>query len=382
MRLRNPNPKLRKLVDLKNLKRRIKEGYISVSKVGTHSIYCYTAAAQHEQVWDNETMTCRGLIVDHDRVVGRPFPKFFNYGQVDIPSWCSDDSYKVAEKMDGSLGICFWNGLQWQIATKGSFASEQAKKANEMLTYYIHRENPNHLGGEGTTTLFEIIYPENRVVVNYGTKEHLVHLATINNRTGEEVEIPRHLYYLNPATEVPFSGNLDNLASTVAGSAFDNEEGVVATWYRKGGPAFRLKFKNLRYLKLHSLMTNCTARKIWTTLKNDGYPALASFIMEAPDEFQTWAHEVADRMLAEHHKIQTEHHQEFLAIARTAGIAFGGLEPPSREDRKRFAQKVADTKDRDKSLLFKLLDGKSIDDDVWDKIYPPHETPFMVKNDD
>jgi hypothetical protein len=41
---------------------------------------------------------------------------------------------------------------------------------------------------DGFTYLFEIIYPENRIVVDYNGEERLVLLGIINTETGEELQ--------------------------------------------------------------------------------------------------------------------------------------------------------------------------------------------------
>jgi RNA ligase len=43
------------------------------------------------------------------------------------------ENFEVYEKMDGSLGIVFWYRGQWVVATRGSFTSDQANKAREIL---------------------------------------------------------------------------------------------------------------------------------------------------------------------------------------------------------------------------------------------------------
>ena len=385
-------PKLHDLLSTSDLEQEIKDGYISrqtttVPKFGTLSILCYTKTAQYEEHWTKETTTCRGLIVrdSTSEVLGRPFPKFFNFGQVDRPAWTDYATMYVTEKMDGSLGICFWDGTRWRIATKGSFESDQARVANSLLDGSTLRDvtDPNALGGLGTTTLFEIIYPENRIVVDYGRLCGLCFITCIDNRTGAEVANSTStstpwVTRLSRVSVFPISNTLQ-VSQAVNSQAFDDREGLVATWVADGREPFRLKFKNGRYLRLHSLLTKMTARKIWAILKDEGHQALADFIKEAPDEFQIWAHQTADRLLVEHQTITKEVSVATLKVLRKLNIRPDGS-PIDRDVRKTFAQEVAGLPDN--GLMFKLLDGKSIADDVWKKIYPAHETPFMTVEDE
>jgi RNA ligase len=71
-------------------------------------IYNYTEKTQYEKHWIPETLVCRGLILDQaGRVIARPFSKFFNYGDPQVPS-IPDEPFIVMEKMDGSLGILYY----------------------------------------------------------------------------------------------------------------------------------------------------------------------------------------------------------------------------------------------------------------------------------
>ena len=102
------------------------------------SIYNYSQKTQYDGHWDEVTLACRGLIVDSStgKVIVRPFPKFFNYEEVEseVP-WETSEYVYVQEKMDGSLGILFYylEGMEWVLATRGSFTSSQAIKGMEIL---------------------------------------------------------------------------------------------------------------------------------------------------------------------------------------------------------------------------------------------------------
>lgn len=79
------------------------------------------------------------------------------------------------EKLDGSLGILYQHAGAWHIATKGTFASAQAQWATDWLRRHI---DPALLARFGAyTLLFEIVYPENRIVVDYGDRAGLTLLA-------------------------------------------------------------------------------------------------------------------------------------------------------------------------------------------------------------
>lgn len=144
------------------------------------TVFNYTDKVQWEGLWDEITLMCRGLIVDDfGNIIARPFKKFFNLseGRTKIT-----DEYKIFEKHDGSLGILFHYQGEWIMASRGSFTSEQAVKGRQLLDEVCNYE----LLDKECTYCFEIIYPANRVVVNYGDWEGVVLLAVFNTQTGEE----------------------------------------------------------------------------------------------------------------------------------------------------------------------------------------------------
>ena len=163
----------------------IDEGYITCRNHPTcgYVIYNYTARTQYEQYWTEQTKLCRGLILDKDgAVIARPLEKFFNIGEYNqhthlgkLPNYTYFD---VFEKMDGSLGILYTRpDGKVGLATRGSFESPQALKGQEIL----NKKYPNIVMNPKYTYLLEIVYPENRIVVDYEGQEDLVLLSIIED---------------------------------------------------------------------------------------------------------------------------------------------------------------------------------------------------------
>src|SRR3990167_11491344 len=88
-------------------------------------IFNYTQKCQFSKEWNDVTRACRGLIlnVKTGEIVANPFPKFFNYGEVDVK--IPVEKPIVIEKMDGSLGILYWIGDRPYVATRGSRSEER-----------------------------------------------------------------------------------------------------------------------------------------------------------------------------------------------------------------------------------------------------------------
>lgn len=134
----------------------IEQGYLLVNEHPTLPlrIYNYSRKTQFEKYWNDYTLMARGLILDYDyNVVAMPFKKFFNYEEHKTDDIPKNEKYEIYDKMDGSLGILFYYADEWHIATRGSFVSDQAIKAKELLKKY-----PIDVLNKKNTYLFEIIY--------------------------------------------------------------------------------------------------------------------------------------------------------------------------------------------------------------------------------
>lgn len=196
--------------------------------------------------------------------MARPFPKFFNYGEGERYPSPGARPVLVTEKVDGSLGIGYFHAGQWYVATRGSFTSDQAIRATQLL-------HEKHRGLHGFpvvyTPLLEIVYPENRVVSNYGDREALVLLAI--NYICECRELPffakndwgvanwgREFGFDLPA--VYPSNTLEDVHHTVA-SLEENAaipEGVV-TLFSDGQ---RFKFETRQYVQAAEVISNIVKR--------------------------------------------------------------------------------------------------------------------------
>lgn len=231
-------------------------------------IYNYTEKTQYENHWTPETTMCRGLILGREgEVVARPFAKFFNYGTPQA-SVLPVEPFTVTEKIDGSLGILYYLDGEPLIATRGSFTSEQAKVGTRMLANYEF----SHAGG--TTPLFEIVYPENRIVVDYGDRSELVLLAVLDNQTGRDTLMD----WTGPVATSIDADDVDRLHDL----SCSNAEGFVVA-FESG---YRVKVKFAEYVRLHKIVTGVNARMIWESMR-DG-DDLDGLLKDVPDEIYAW----------------------------------------------------------------------------------------------
>lgn len=334
-------------IDLKKFRELEAQHYLTIKNHDTVDLLIcnYTAKCQYDPFWTEETLMSRGLIINSSgEIIQRPFKKFFNLGESpEIP----DGDFHVYEKYDGSLGILYWVDDKPFIATRGSFNSEQAKKGSELIQNYdVSKLNRDY------TYLFEIIYPFNRIVVDYGEHEKLILLAIIETETGLEMPLESEVF----ETAKLYDG-LD--LEAIKQIKNEKDEGFVIKWH----DGFRLKYKFDEYVRLHRILTQCTARSIWDLLRQG--KTLDELIERVPDEFYLWVKEK---------KIFLEN--EFRRIKNTAKLGFDEVEGMSRKE---AAFKLIEAFPETKHLIFKMLDGKPYEQDIWKMLYPAHEVPFKTE---
>ena len=235
-------------------------GLVSVRSEGRLSILNYTARAAYSRSWNEATLACRGLILDDDRVVARPFPKFFGPSEPDAPCIPAESGMQVTEKLDGSLGIVYPHpdgGVR--VATRGSLTSEQAVEATS-----IWHEKYRHVAiPEGLTPLVEIIYPANRVVVDYGGTRDLGLIALIDNETGADVDTTR-LGWPGPQAETVAFSSFAALVDHMSEAAGELSEGYVARFASNGtGPHTRFKLKFPAYTAAHRAIFRLNSARVW-----------------------------------------------------------------------------------------------------------------------
>lgn len=308
------------------------------------TIYNYSPKAQFMPIaeWTDPLMDCRGLILDDQGdIVARPFRKFWNYEQV-LDRIPANEPFTVWEKLDGSLGIVCWYGDSLVVATRGSFESEQARWA------FNHMKDASGIQ-RSLTYLFEVIFPENRIVVDYGDRRDMPLLAVLDAEGNDHPAFDE--WPASKARRFEGLSSLDKLADM----AFPGEEGFVVRWES----GFRAKVKFAEYKRLHRLITQCSTRTIWEMLR--AKQDTKDLIERVPKEFELWVRQqIADLGMD----------QDFLV-----GWAHTTLDKgPKNVDRKAFAAWA--TKQEHPKLLFALLDGKPIDDLCWRMVEPKWATPF------
>ena len=314
-----------------------------------YAILNYTEKAQYEGEWNDCTLVCRGLIFNHltMEVIARPFKKFFNYGDEKVRGIRRDGPIVVTDKMDGSLGILYDGDC---IATRGSFESDQAIHATELFRR-IYKEHI--VPADGITLLFEIVYPENRIVLDYGDVDDLILLGGVRIQTGRSFH-PNGINsneWTGPRTTIFYYNDLHEVLEATPRK---NAEGFVVHFLDTDE---RIKIKQADYVALHKIISGLNERVVWEHISNGN--ELETLLDGLPDEFHVWVREVAGRL-----KATVE------ASAREVESAYSMILATLPEDytQKDFAMVVKEH--ARKSELFARHVGKSYWDKLWKDIYP------------
>lgn len=392
--------RLGEVLDLEKLSLLVKDGYIRIQHHPTlaYVIYNYTEKCAYEKEWNAATKMCRGLIVHKytGAILARPFEKFFNYGEVGAHEFEQGDPVRVHDKVDGSLGILYpiaEGRFGYQVATRGSFTSDQARHATRVWNDR-YREVPVPYE---VTPLFEIVYPSNRIVVDYGQTDDLVLLGLVDIPSGITMAPCNWEDWPGPRAEsFPFPTFYDALRAEPR----PGKEGIVVSRFAGSG---MVKIKQDDYVALHRILTNVTARHLWEFLavtdcwdhapetgtedkvgylvrklrmdpkrieqiRAAGDDWLDIYKQGVPEEFLKWVDQNVARLkeLSEHHRVRVA--LEYYDIAGET-VDF---------DRKEFVRKAREQSPDTWRLLMTLLDGKEIRTWTWLECYPEAERPFKV----
>lgn len=237
---------------------------------------------------------CRGIVIDTDtmQVVSHPFDKFFNINEVPetsekiVKKHINKAEYIYAtDKKDGStISVSLYKGKPL-ITTNGSFENDQIKWAADLFK----RQYPNFLPNlkSGYTYIFELIHPENKIVINYGDEKALYLLAVRNLETNKLMSLDE-VHTIGDKYNIPYPDVYDftdldimiKLAHELKGA---NKEG----WVIRIGTAdseMMCKLKLDEYFAMHKAFGKTTPMWVYKHLINgdlDDYLAICNEFQKA-----------------------------------------------------------------------------------------------------
>jgi len=344
-------------IDWGVLSKYIDDDLITVNKHPEYDLYLlnYTHHVKLQNKWDLYTRSCRGLVIDIlGNIIARPFQKFKEIDGLDISKLETSKKFEIFEKLDGSLGITFYyeEEFKWITTTKGSFTSVQAIEADKMLNERYDKLDKSY------TYLFEIIYPENRIIINYNNKSDMFLLSAIHTKIGIELSYDQiNNDYSNSFSIVRkyiFKGLTD--LYDLKKLEIENREGFVIRFYND----YRIKVKFKRYDILHRLMKFVSVPLIWKELKVNGNidnilnKIPEDLLKNAPSEFNKLLDETVNGLNYQYREIENNVLKIYILLYNS--------------DRKLFANNAL--KSRYSSILFKIYDNKCYEETIWKMIKP------------
>lgn len=347
---------LHDLLDEELLAEMIREKYVGTRRDDETglTVYNYTAACQYAQEWNEVTKQARGLIVDDNGIiVARPFKKFFNYGHEEMGAGSQLDlnsPAEVTDKMDGSLGILLPAQYGSRISTRGSLKSDQALHASKL---FARKYDHSDLDPE-VTYHFEIIYPENKIVLDYSDLDDVVLLGGVHTSTGEIVS----------AYDLPWSGErTERFEAESLGEALElpprkNSEGLVIR-YKDSGEMVKIKQDD--YVRLHRVAFGLSTKSVWDAVRNGQTDAM---LADMPDEFHDWTRKTIANLNADRD-----------AFAKSIDEAYDSI--ASKYDFDTQKKEFAINAKKDHKDLFGFImakgTGKNVEEAIWKKVKPNFE---------
>jgi len=276
-----------------------KLGAVVTREKDSFIIFNYTAAASYENRWNYFEMISRGLIINKvtGEIVGRGYDKFFN--------WMEGERYtdakivSITEKMDGSLGILYRDD-GYKIATRGSLESDQAQWATKFLNSNYSFSVPHEW-----SLLFEIIYPDNRVIIDYGDESNLYLLGIRNRFNGKylrtsmvETFADKYGFPMPKKYEFVSINEILSEAKTIDA----NQEGWVVDF----ADGQKFKFKGEEYRRLHKLLKGLSFKWALENYRNGTIEQAREVLPEEfREELDKWIHEIEIKVIETKEKVES-----------------------------------------------------------------------------
>ena len=237
------------------------EKNIKISDESPYSIFNYNIGADF---FDPIVQEARGIIINTEtiEVACWPFRKFGNWDEpyADEIDW---STARVEEKIDGSIVKLWWDPLRntWRWSTNSVIDALNAKVGTWTSFLYLITSAKNYdeirnaiksgRVSKDRTYIFELVGPENQVVVRYA-EPYLYHIGTRSNVNGQEYRPSIGISH-SPTFEVSDLGSCIEMAEALNSShMFILGEGFVvidANWHR-------IKVKSSWYRIMHHAINN------------------------------------------------------------------------------------------------------------------------------
>lgn len=345
---------MREIRDIDELSQLVQQGFTDWKSLGEVTvkqnkdflIFNYNENTEYQNRWNFFERISRGLIMHATtgEIVARSFDKFFNWRAQQY--FTNAPIVRVMEKLDGSLGILYRQHDGYAIATRGDLNNPQTKWANQKIQHFDLADLPLEY-----TLIFELIYPKNRVIVDYGHRDELVLLAIRNRFTGEylaweQVGKIAQTYGFSLPQCYEFKQVEDILTQTA--QLDGNAEGYIVEF--ADGQFF--KFKGQRYVELAQMEIGLSFKSVVEAVYHDQLEKLKA---KMPEEFLGQI----DRWVEEIQQVTTQLYEHTQAA----------FEAAPKTTKKEFATWVMQHHRELSNYLFCLWDGKDLRQVIYLKAF-------------
>ncbi|MBP6312899.1 MAG: hypothetical protein KA408_11555, partial [Flavobacteriales bacterium] len=271
--------------------------------------------------WDATNSACRGLITDlQGNVVQRPFSKFWTFKQYLAKDLLllSEGQTKVLnapvraihEKVDGTMGILYWVDDIPYIAAQRSFTNAKALKGTQILhAKYSHLFDQFD---KALTYVFEIIYNETAILVQYDMDEELVLIGLIDTETGQALPLENCTMGFRMAKDfTSIYGSYKDELGKLESLDLPNAEGFVVTYQDES----RVKLKFPSFRKAHDQFAKLLSlRRALALSEHAMFPALHTPHFSGPDVSNWTQPQYQDNLVGSrpvHHMVGFEYWMEY-----------------------------------------------------------------------
>jgi RNA ligase len=328
--------KLQDYLNTNHLAKDIELDYVErkESPCGNFYLLDYSRSAMFEGHYSDAVLKCRGLVIDihDDTIVGMCLPKFHNLTEgaphhLKQYKECIDKgmSFVATEKMDGSFGNIWYDKYQqkWRCSTRGSFESDQALWATE----FLKTKDMSSLIAGSVNIIVEIIYPENRVVVDYGDIHNLIVITSYFHFGSGDIKESdpdrNHVTEFGPFTFAPIHhfNSIDEIVSKC--ELLDgNHEGYVLRFENN----FRVKVKGAAYCNLHRIISGLSTKAVWENINLNTMELNKEWLIAVPEEFrveiEVYAEDMIKKIAGEYKRIYNLYFESQIAITDACGGSY------------------------------------------------------------
>lgn len=252
-------------------------------------IYGYYEGGGKPRLWDDYSKQCRGIILDGDgNVIERPFTKFFTFKQYltqrlmllndNQVARIPEGPFRITEKIDGTMTTLYWIGDEPYLATQRSFTNIKAQEATLLLRsrygHLLDRLDREH------TWIFEAVYPETNILIDYGDTRDLFLIGCIEKCSGKPVPIP-DIGFPRCRDFTAQYGDIKDLRELMALN-LPNQEGFVL--YYENGSMVKLKFP--WYIERHSLLDRMVTNEKNSWRNHEAFNAITGDLFQPVEATQ------------------------------------------------------------------------------------------------